>query len=233
VSKNISKRSQNSKTSLEWKILERKDIEKKDIKDEFYVKKCDSHKEYNKLSQFHYIDVNMPPTSQTYGLYHKDTHILYGISSYGLPILSIGARKYTVLNVLKKAAKDQIDYLVRLNKLVLGAKRTVLHPSIRGSGIVSYLIDESHKLITSRPFIEHMSVMAYHNPFYPKNYDAFVRFTNLPKCSKLYEYQKEKGYGIETRLKTPDIHYGYALYIKRDILKRPEFTKLLSYKNAR
>jgi len=217
-------------SNLAWKLLEKKDIEKQDIKDEFYVKKCSNHKEYMKLSQFHYIDVNLPPTSQTYGLYHKDTKILYGISSYGLPIMAIGARKYTALNILKKVSKDQIDYLVRLNKLVLGAKRTVLHPSIRGSGIVSYLIDESHKLITNRPFIEHMSVMAYHNPFYPKNYDFFVKFTNLPKCSKLYEYKQEKGYGIETRLKTPDIHYGYALYIKRDILKKPEFLRLLNYR---
>ena len=217
--------------SQQWKL--KQDIIPKKLEDSFYVRRGDLSS-YKRLKEFHYIDSDSTPIGgEIYGLFNKSTDIIYGVAVFTVPIISIRARTESVLGrALKKCSKDRTEYAQRLNKLAIYGRRIILHPSVRGVGLAPHFLNEVHKLI-QKPFIEHMSLMSYHHNFLPNNYDYFIRVKRLAQLDDFFSRNIKSKSGIpsrtriQNRLKTAEQNYGYALYIKRDILKKPEYSKYL------
>jgi|GEM_PF-3949951 len=206
-----------------WHLL--KSIETKDMRDEFYVKKCEKS-EYFKLMEFHYLIARLASGIYLfYGLYHKDNHILYGIVCYGTPLMALKARDQTILGkILNKY--HQRERLSKINKLVIAGRRLVLHPSVRGVGFSAFLLEEAHKQI-EKPFIEYMSVMSYYNNFFhPQDYAYYVKVSSLHSLKYVYTKRGPKGEGIRERIISPRQNYGYTLYVKKELLQK-EFLQYL------
>lgn len=172
----------------------------------------------------------MPTSFLCYGLYHKLNNILYGISTYGLPLITLEARNATFLGkAIKRKYRTKTERLKAINKLVVCGQRHVIHPSIRGSGFASFLINEAHKRIP-KPFIEEVSVQSYYSNFYPKGYEYFVKVSQLQPLRYLYkniDTGSDVRGRIRKRIKSAEQKYGYALYVNRELLKAPEFSSIL------
>jgi len=201
----------------DWQLL--KEIPKKDIYDEFYVKRC--HKaEYYKLMEFHYLISKLASGIYLFfGLYHKDTDILYGIVCYGTPLMALKARDETILGKILKKYHHR-ERLSKVNKLIIAGRRLVLHPSVRGIGFSAYLLGEAHKMI-DKPFIEYMSVMSYYNNFFhPQDYAYYIKVNSLHSLKYVYTKRGPKGEGIRERIISPEQNYGYTLYVKKELLEK-------------
>lgn len=193
-----------------WKYL--KSIKKKLLIDEFEIRPT-SLSEYHKLSQFHYITTKQPTAPKnTFGVYHND--ILYGIIIYNLTSLQLIARKKTILNKLLQN-KTIIQRAKFLNNNVRSIARIVIHPSVRGIGLASKLIEESWRKLGVR-FVEGFGFMAYYRNFHPDTYSYYIKAERVLKPSEFFLREDRKG-AMRSRLKTPIMRYGYVLYINEKI----------------
>ena len=99
--------------------------------------------DYEKLKKFHYINKNFPVgKSAIFSLKHKNT--LYGVIVYSPPSLELVARSRTHIGkAMTKAYLNRTDKYIFLNKNFRNVSRVIIHPSIRGVGSASYLIENT------------------------------------------------------------------------------------------
>jgi len=195
----------------EWKYLTK--VSKKFLRDEFKIMEV-SPSEYHKLAQFHYINTKIPGGKRRcFGLYHNK--ILYGVVIYGMPALALAARKRTVLGKLLAGFRSQRRRGQVLNKNTMVISRIVLHPSIRGIGASSRLIEETWRKIGVR-FVEGYGYMAYYRNFHAKSYSYYIRVTRAVSVDEFLNHKSDRGQMIH-RLKSPIMKYGYVLYINDNV----------------
>lgn len=192
-----------------WKYIKNKP--KKLLRNELIIKKC-KKSEYDKLKKFHYIIQDLPAiTYDIFGMYHKD--ILYGIIVYSAPTLELLARSKTVLGkILKKYDKNTRYKFLNKNCKVTG--RIVVHPSIRGIGAGSKLVEDTWRKTNVR-FVEGLSVMSYYRNFYPNSYSYNIKIKRVLRASEFFYIDPKAS--MKNRLKTPIVKYGYVLYINDKI----------------
>ena len=125
-----------------WKYLPKR--EKKKLASEFELKEV-HYSEFNKLKKFHYINTGRVTTvKNSYGLYHNG--ILYAMLIYNLPTTCyLRGRDKTVLGKILNVHKTRSQKFKFLNKNCRNIARIVVHPSVRGIGLVSRLINETWK----------------------------------------------------------------------------------------
>lgn len=195
----------------EWKYLN--GVKKKYLKNEFEIRKINPL-EYHKLSKFHYINTNIPSgRRQCFGLYHNE--ILYGVVLYAMTSLELTARHKTILGKFLSRFKDKRRRCQVLNKNTMCISRLVMHPSIRGIGAASRLIEETWRKLGVR-FVEGFGYMAYYRNFHPKSYSYYIKVERVVSANDFLNYKSDKGAMIH-RLKSPIMKYGYVLYINENI----------------
>ncbi len=90
----------------QWQL---KTVKPKKLLDELLVKEV--HKsQYNKLKKFHYIKEAPPAVIQnTFGLFHKNSDVLYGVIIFSAPTLELKTRNRTIFGkLLSKYTKPKI-----------------------------------------------------------------------------------------------------------------------------
>lgn len=196
-----------------WKYLPKRP--KKNLATEFELRKV-GIKEFEKLKKFHYIStgrVSIPMS--VHGLYHNN--ILYAIVVYNLATTShLRARSKTVLGKILDSFKTRGQRFRFLNKNCRNISRIVVHPSVRGIGLVSRLINETWPKLGVR-FIEGYGFMAYYRNFHPKGFSYYIKVRKTLTTGEFFhkKTKNEKGSMLE-RLKTPVQTYGYVLYINKN-----------------
>ena len=197
---------------MSWKIIKPK---RKFILDEMNVRPV--HKsQYAKLKKFHYISqLDRAGFRKAFGLFHKDSDILYGIIMYNAPLLELKARKNTPLGKFLKLYKDQSTRYKKTNELCTYISRIVIHPSVRGIGSAAKIVEDSWRETNFR-FVEGMGQMVYYRNFLPKSYSYFVKVENILKVSAFFTDKQDKG-AMHRRVKSPVLRYGYVLYINEKI----------------
>lgn len=192
-----------------WKY--QKPFKKKLLVNEFEIRPTNIS-EYDKLKQFHYIATKKPTTiTHTFGLYHDS--ILYGIIIYNYPMLQLLARKKTIIHKITKNMTKS-ENAIFLNKNTRIISRIIIHPSVRGVGLASKLIEETWRLIDVR-FIELVGFMSYYQNFNPDSYSYYIKVKRILKSSEFFGTSHKRS--MAKRLKTPIMRYGYVLYINEKI----------------
>lgn len=215
----------------QWKLRDPNTVVAKDIKDEFEVRETDIE-DFRKLISFHYISTISVPGIHYFGLFHKETGDIYAMIVYVRSLLNIGVRKHTLLGRILNRYRTTYEKNQVMNKIALRGCRLVLHPSIRGIGISNWFVQQAHDKLNI-PFIEYLSLMSYYHRFLPLNYDNYFRITKLADTDDLFQPKVRNSDNISSRarignrLRTPIQKYGYTLYIKKDVLKKPEFSKYM------
>lgn len=195
----------------EWKLQKSKH---KNLLDELVIKEV--HKsQYSKLSKFHYIQEKPPAVIQnTFGLFHKDSDVLYGIIIFSAPSLELLTRNKTIVGKILGKHKRSVKYGL-LNKNCIVMSRVVVHPSLRGIGASSFLIENTWRKVGKR-FVEITATMLYYRNFLPKSYSYFLKYSRVLSAKEFLDYQSKKGQMIH-RAKSPVIKYGYGLFINENI----------------
>lgn len=181
------------------------------LEQEFEIREVQKHW-YYKLSQFHYVNVELPSVvRKVFGLFHKATGILYGAIVYSAPSLEITARNKTPLGAALKRVKNRSERYSFVNKWITYVSRIVIHPSLRGIGAASYLIENTWRKAGTR-FVEMMGTMMYYSNFLPKSYAYYFKVEKELPQQDMYPKPTEKA-AMQRRLKSPIMRYGYALFI--------------------
>jgi len=180
--------------------------------------------DYEKLKKFHYINTANPSGKLcVFSLKHKNT--LYGVIVYSPPILEIVARNRTHIGkAMNKAYLDRSDRYKFLNKNFRYMARIIIHPSIRGIGSASYLVENTWRKLNTR-FVEGMGSMLYYRNFAPKSYSYYTKVERQLNQNAFFvarhQRQNARGYGGRgaslRRIATPVQRYGYVLYINEDM----------------
>ena len=180
--------------------------------------------DYEKLKKFHYINTANPSGKLcVFSLKHKNT--LYGVIVYSPPILEIVARNRTHIGkAMNKAYLDRSDRYKFLNKNFTNVSRVIIHPSIRGIGSASYLIENTWREVKTR-FVECNSAMLYYRNFFPKSYSYYTKVERQLDEREFFIGRHLKrntlgngGRGASVRrIATPVQRYGYVLYINEDM----------------
>lgn len=180
--------------------------------------------DYEKLKKFHYINKNFPVgKSAIFSLKHKNT--LYGVIVYSPPSLELVARGRTHIGkAMTKAYLNQTDKYKFLNKNFTNVSRVIIHPSIRGIGSASYLIENTWREVKTR-FVECNSAMLYYRNFFPKSYSYYTKVERQLDEREFFIGRHLKrntlgngGRGASVRrIATPVQRYGYVLYINEDM----------------
>ena len=196
-----------------WKL--ENNLTSKRLLNEFTLSKG-TKQDYYKLVKFHYISEKFPSGKYyIFKLTHND--IVYAVVVYSSPTLSIKARSITKYGkLLSKKFKNKSDQYRFLNKNFINISRIIVHPSVRGIGVSSYLIEESRKLLNYR-FIECVSTMLYYGNFAPKSYSYYCKVKSISSARSLFYKVGFKNSNTVIRTGSPIKYYGYFLIINKNV----------------
>jgi hypothetical protein len=176
--------------------------------DELVIKETDISA-YERLKHLHYISQNAPMINRkVFGLYADG--VLYGVIVYSHPNLESSARNRTPLGVYLQSIPKPARYRA-LNQLLLVISRIVIHPSLRGIGAASHLIEQTWRLAGTK-YVEIIAQMLYYHSFLPA---SCAYYTRVEKQLRRQEFFINDHHApMAARLKTPTMRYGYGLFIR-------------------
>lgn len=194
-----------SRLSETWQPMS---VSRKNLLDELMIRQTNASA-YDRLKHLHYISEGLPLVNRKiFGLYAEG--VLYGVIVYSLPNLESSARNRTPLGLYLLTMPKPVRYTA-LNQLVSVISRIVLHPSLRGVGAASHLIEQTWRLAGTK-YVEIIAQMLYYHNFLPASCSYYTR---VEKHLRKQEFFVDSRHAhMPARLKRPVMRYGYGLFMR-------------------